>query len=138
MDEVSAAIDRLAALLPEEAARAPFKQKVLQDFKQAAAITTPDEVAAEGRPARPDDAAMVRASAGLEHLQKQFASASGLPEAERARIGRQLVAAFERLQKRVEMKTPPEVRAARGFLTGYNRRQKAAKATAKLATASPG
>jgi hypothetical protein len=101
-------------------------------FEEAAAKLTARETTcrATGEP-RLDDAATVRALAGLEHLEKQFAAASGLPEAERARIGRQLVRTFERLQGRgVEMEPPPEVKAARRFLTPYNQRQKAAKVAA--------
>lgn len=84
------------------------------------------------RPAQSDDAATVRALAGLEHLRKQTdlaLSSPALPEAERARQSRQLVRAFERLQGRgVKMDTPPEVKAARRFLTPYNQRQKELKA----------
>jgi hypothetical protein len=102
---------------------------------RAKAEPRPQAAASETTARKPEtprpDAATVRALAGLEHLQKEFAAASELPEAERARKGRQLVRAFERLQGRgVEMEPPAEVKAARRFLTPYNQRQKAAKVAA--------
>jgi len=98
-------------------------------------LTRPPETSSRSATAQPrvDDAATARAVAGLEHLEKQFATAARLPEAERARIGRQFVAAFERAQRRGVDVDVEMVREARRFLTGYNRRQRATK----LAAASP-
>jgi hypothetical protein len=87
------------------------------------------EIASRSTTAAPrlDDAATVRALAGLEHLRKEFASASDKPEAERARIGRQLVRAFERLQGRVEIDTPSEVTEARRVVNHHNYLNRAPK-----------
>jgi tetratricopeptide (TPR) repeat protein len=82
---------------------------------------------------RRDDAATVRALAGLEHLQKEFSALSDKPEVERARIARQFVSAFERAQRRGVDVDAEIVREARRFLTGYNRRQRALKRAASPA-----
>ncbi len=131
MEDATARLEAVAADfgLPVDVAK-----QVLMDAAAKAARENTARATAEPRPAQPHDAATVRALAGLEHLKKQFDDLpASVREKERARSARQLVSAFERLERRGVDMDAATVREARRFLTTYNRRIRAAKLAAQSA-----
>ena len=124
MRDVTEAIDRLAALLPDGARREAFKAKVLADFEAAAGIST-----------RPDLTA-IRLAAVFEMLKRT--SDLGNPKlsaTERRRRAKHLLKTYDRLCERDPQfhDYSDALRGARRIVNQDNYRRRKAKQAAQMA-----